>query len=110
MIELKTRLHEGIYRSCGGGQITVHKTWKTGPRNLLKAMQTLKKHSRQMTQAYGNVGHCVSWLEIDGQEISWDEFSELEYYTDPSNFRDSVFLSAISRTQWAKNYLSALKK
>jgi len=36
-IQIKTELHEGIYPSCGGGEIRTHYEWSVGPRNLMRA-------------------------------------------------------------------------
>lgn len=67
-IEIKTNLHSGIYKSSGGGQTVTHYAFATGPRNLLKAIETIYKHRTRMTRCYGNIG-CVTWMEIDGTEV-----------------------------------------
>ncbi|MEY2335113.1 hypothetical protein AAE485_15065 (plasmid) [Acidithiobacillus ferriphilus] len=68
-ITIKTRLNSGIYRSSGGGETRTHYEFTTGPRNLLKAIDTLGEHRSAMVRSYGNIGCGQSWLEIDGQEI-----------------------------------------
>lgn len=68
-IAIRTRLHDGIYRSSGGGEVTTHYTWATGPLNLMRALKTLPEHRHRMIQGYGNVGHIESWVEIEGVAI-----------------------------------------
>lgn len=68
-IILKTRLHDGIYASCGGGEVRVHGTWNIGPRNLLKAVKELQRHASHMKECYGGIGAGHSWLEYDNEPI-----------------------------------------
>ena len=109
MIEIKTRLHEGIYKSSGGGKTTVHYTWTTGPRNLMAAIETLREHSADMTQGYGNVGHSGSWIEVDGIVMRHDDLSQYEYETDPSQYSESDYSHAITRTEWCKQFIAKCK-
>lgn len=69
MITIRTRLHDGIYRSSGGGEVTTRYTWATGPLNLMRALKTLPDHRHRMVQGYGNVGHSASWIEVEGVAI-----------------------------------------
>jgi hypothetical protein len=71
-IIIKTRLHNGIYASQGGGSVRVYHELKTGPKNLLWAVERLDWHRKQMTDSYGNVGHVRSWIEIDGYPMHDD--------------------------------------
>lgn len=75
MIEIKTRLDDGIYRSQGGGETRTHFSWSTGPRNLLLALGQLREHRATMRQGYGSIGCGHSWLEVDGHLL--DEVDEL---------------------------------
>jgi hypothetical protein len=78
-ITIKTRLDATIYRSCGGGETRVHYEWATGPRNLLRAAETLRIHRKKMEVGYGNIGCGRSWLEIDGVEIDDLDLGHLDY-------------------------------
>lgn len=69
MITIKTKLASGIYKSDGGGEVRTHYEFSTGPRNLMKAIETLYEHRKSMERGYGNIGCGHSWLEIDGVEI-----------------------------------------
>jgi len=104
-IEIKTALHEGIYKSDGGGQTRVHYSWAVGPRNLMRALEALPEHSESMTTSYGNHGHSGSWIEIAGVRIGHDGFTDYEFDTDPSNFYDSSHTNAISKTVWCKRFI-----
>lgn len=68
-ITIKTHLNSGIYKSEGGSETRTHHEFTTGPRNLLKAIETLYEHRKSMVRSYGNIGCGRSWLEIDGQVI-----------------------------------------
>ena len=65
MILIKTKIHE----SCNGHGVHTYFRFATGPRNLLKACRIKYRHSKEMTKGYGNIGHCGTWIEIDGIEI-----------------------------------------
>ena len=107
-IEIKTHLHDGIYKSSGGGKTTVHYTWNIGPRNLLTAIKTLSGHSKSMTQGYGNVGHCGSWIEVAGVELTSEDIMDLRMETDPMLDQESTYLSAITPTEWAKRFIASV--
>lgn len=73
-ITIKTRLHESIYKSHGGGQTHVEAEYATGPRNLIKAIAELKEIRASNCRGYGNIGCGYSWLEIDGVALTkWHE-------------------------------------
>lgn len=76
-ITIKTRLHDGIYKSDGGGEVRIKYKFATGPRNLLKAIKTLHEHRTNMVLGFGNIGCGVSWLEIDGQRIDWVDLEDV---------------------------------
>lgn len=69
MITIKTKLSAGIYKSEGGGEVRTRYEFTTGPRNLMKAIETLYEHRKSMERSYGNIGCGRSWLEIDGVEV-----------------------------------------
>jgi hypothetical protein len=107
-ITIKTSLNSAIYKSEGGGETCTHYEWTTGPRNLLKAIETLAKHSASMERGYGNVGHMGSWIEIDGTrigafDIQYVARDEREMYT-KEDLRFSPGL-AVSRTQKARELI-----
>ena len=68
-ITIHTRLHEGIYRSSGGGQDRVVASFATGPRNLLKGISTLAEERASNVRGFGNIGCGKTWLEIDGVAV-----------------------------------------
>lgn len=109
MITIRTEIHEGICKSSGGGKIHVYFTWFTGPRNLMKALGILPKHCIDMDNSYGNVGHCGSWIEVDGIRICSEDLLNYELETSPSFYRDFSTLSAISRTEWCKRLIAEIK-
>lgn len=68
-IVINTRLHDGIYESCGG-ETRAHYRWRrTGPINLLQAVETLKEHREEMEESFGSIGAGRSWIEVDGIPI-----------------------------------------
>ena len=66
MIDLHTRLSEGIYRSQGGGRDLVAQSWTTGPRNVVAAISALTARRAETVRCYGNVGCGQTWLTVDG--------------------------------------------
>lgn len=73
-ITIKTHLHEGIYKSEGGGQTRVVAEYSTGPRNLIRAIAELSEIRASNRRGYGNIGCGRSWLEIDGVALThWHE-------------------------------------
>ena len=110
-IIIKTRLNAGIYKSCGGGETRVHHEWATGPRNLIKAIQKLEEHRKEMRDGYGNIGCGSSWMEIDGVEV--DQFDLDEVYRDdadmwtPAEIRQG-YAQITPRTTKAKELIERL--
>ncbi len=76
LIKIKTALHDGIYKSSGGGQTTTAYSYNVGPLNLLRAVKQLHEHYQSMERSYGSVGHQGSWIEINGLSINHDELPE----------------------------------
>jgi hypothetical protein len=74
----------------------------------MNAIDELGPHSRSMTDGYGNVGHCGSWIEINGVEISENDLHEYRVETDPSNFVDCSCIHAVSKTEWCRNYIKSI--
>src|SRR5687767_5279438 len=69
-ILIKTHLHEGIYRSFGGGEVRIHAEYAYGPRNLVRAYHELLKVRETNRRNYGNIGCGHSWLETsDGRTL-----------------------------------------
>jgi hypothetical protein len=75
-ITIKTRLHNGIYASSGGGKTIIHYVYNVGPKNLLMAVKQLHEHRASMSRSYGNIGCGGSWIEIDGLRIDNSELPE----------------------------------
>lgn len=77
-IIIKTRLHDSIYPSQGGGQTIAHYTYKTGPRNLLKAINQWHKWSTYLVDVYGNIGCGQTWVEVENVPIDPFELHMVE--------------------------------
>jgi len=61
-ITIKTKLNDGIYPSHGGGKVVTHFEFTAGPRNLVKAIETLHSHREEMKRSFGNIGCGHSWM------------------------------------------------
>lgn len=90
-ITIKTRLHDGIYRSSGGGETCVAATYAAGPRNLLRAIVDLHEIRAGNVRSYGNIGCGSTWLEIDGTRIDRFDLDDVarvdergDYYIPPT--------------------------
>lgn len=103
-ITIRTRIHESIYKGQGGGQTHTYFSWVLGPRNLMKAIEMLPEHSRDMTNGYGNVGHCGSWIEVAGVRMTEDDVSTYEWETDQTNF--DQFTKAVTKTEWCRRFIA----
>ena len=69
-ITIKTAISRSIQ---GGGGVTTRLESPTGPRNLLRLAAEVFSIAKSTTAAYGNLGHCGTWLEINGVRIdAWD--------------------------------------
>jgi hypothetical protein len=64
-IQIKTRLHDGIYKSSGGGETRLVAEWGYGPRNLVKAYRFLLERRASNKRSYGNIGCGHTWLCTD---------------------------------------------
>lgn len=104
-ITIKTRLDAGIYKSQGGGECRTHHTFATGPRNLLRAIRTLREHRREMEIGYGNIGCGGSWLEIDGVRI--DDLDLECIALDESIFKHPDGPRVKTATEKARDFLRA---
>lgn len=106
-IEIKTRLHKGIYKSSGGGQTQTIYSLKAGPRNLLKALTLLTEEREAMVRGYGNIGCGNTWMEINGEEVddSW-----LSHELDPErlNWPPRQTRTTVAR-EWLDKYQDASK-
>jgi hypothetical protein len=105
-ITIKTRLNSGIYKSEGGGETRVHYEFATGPRNLLKAIETLYSHRKSMERSYGDIGCGRSWLEIDGQEVRPYDLEEVVRDDAEAYGREASAGLIKSRTQKARDLLA----
>lgn len=85
-ITIKTRLDDAISNS---GKDRIHYQFKTGPRNLLKALKLLKEHEKYMEECYGNIGCGSSWIEIDGKKIGGFDIDDVINCID-SNLEDYI--------------------
>ena len=69
-ITIKTKLHDGVYASQGGGKVVTHYEFTAGPRNLVKAIKTLHSHKEEIKECFGNIGCGHSWMEINGKQVN----------------------------------------
>lgn len=107
-ITIKTRLNSGIYKSNGGGETRTHYSYAVGPRNLLKAIDQLHAHRKEMRNGYGNIGCGMSWLEIDGVEVDDYELNEVEA-DDSKRYKDCMFVKIESRTDKARQLIARVQ-
>lgn len=68
-ITINTRLHDGIYKSSGGGETRIVAEYPTEPKRLLQAIIEIDRRRRSNIRSYGNIGCGSTWLEIDGVRI-----------------------------------------
>lgn len=113
-IKIITRLDSGI-ASTDAGQARTHYTWKTGPRNLIKAIESLSSHRQRMIASYGNIGCGGSWIEVDGVRLSYDDMMKFEsvcVFADMSAAEyDREFRTPRqTRTEWAKEMLTKIEQ
>lgn len=109
-ITIKTALDKSIYKSEGGGETRTRYEWAAGPRNLLKAVDTLLSHRKDMLAAYGNIGCGKSWLEVDGQIIDSCTIDDLQR-GDADIFPTSAasYMPMLSRTAKAKALIEQIR-
>lgn len=104
-IRIVTAIHSGIYKSQGGGTNRVQAEASTGPRNLLRLAADLNEISRRATQSLGNVGHCGTWLEIDGVQIEFYDLVDLEEADEPAAFA----YAGRTRTEKARRLIAVVQ-
>jgi hypothetical protein len=95
-----------IHESINDGGVYVEREYTTGPRNLMLAIDEIDEISRNNTRGYGNVGHCITYIEVDGVKLHEDDRDDYIYSTDSSNFDQWVHLSAVSRTEWCRRWIA----
>lgn len=100
-ITIKTRLHEGIYKSDGGGETRAVAEWNLGPKNLLAANRELTEIMAANKRSYGSVGAGRSWLEIDGTAINDDELQDDMTMADAKELISDVQTGKIHKTREA---------
>ena len=76
LIEIRTRLNDGIYKSEGGGETRTHYSANAGPLNLLRLARKLGQHLDHMEVCYGNIGCGSSWLRIGDQRVGTFDLPE----------------------------------
>lgn len=107
MITVMTKLHNGIYKSHGGGVAAAVHTYSNGPRNLLSAIRALDEEIESNKKSYGGIGCGRSWLEIDGKQIHVYDLEEI--MKDDEEVYGKDYRGAKSRTQKARELLSEVK-
>jgi len=65
-IQIWTRLHDGIYRSQGGGETRIVAEYNYGSRNLVRAWRHLLQVRADNRRNYGNIGCGRSGLRTVG--------------------------------------------
>lgn len=115
-IKIITRLNTGIADKYAG-QHRVHHEFETGPRNFLKAIDTLIKHRKLMENNFGNIGCGSSWITIDGvfveDSIVNDYFDMLSFASMKKTDYEKMFgysTKKPTRTDWAKNTFNEFVK
>lgn len=58
------RLHNGIYKSSGGGTTAVYSRHASGPRGLANAIMFHGQERASAFRYYGNIGAGAGWIEI----------------------------------------------
>ncbi len=109
-ITIKTKLDDGIYASHGGGQIKTHYEFTAGPRNLVKAIETLHEHREEMKRGFGNIGCGHSWMEINGKQVNLYDMEDV-MKDDAEAFGPNAPASMIkTRTEKARELLADYAK
>lgn len=108
MIEIKRRLHDGIYRSSGGGEVRTLRQWTNSPRNLVQACKLLPLIHQESVECYGNVGCGSCWIEIDGVELDDFEMSSINYTRESRAYERSWGVRLPTATQYAATLLQRL--
>lgn len=111
-IKIVTKLNEGIADKFAGVQ-RVHHEFSTGPRNLLKAVETLITHRKKMENCHGNIGCGSSWIIIDGVSVDEHIINDYFFMLDFSNMTKAEYAQQFghhvekpTRTKWAEKTLS----
>lgn len=105
-ITIKTKLHDGVYVSQGGGKVVTHYEFTAGPRNLVKAIKTLRSHREEIKSCFGNIGCGHSWMEINGKQVNIYDMEE-DMIDDAESFGPSAPASMIkTRTEKARALLA----
>lgn len=88
-IEIRTRLHDGIYRSLGGGQTRCSASFTVGQRNWTAAAFALRQERNDNKRSFGNVGAGRSWaVLVDGDE-EIDITGPLHFHLDEIEMEDA---------------------
>jgi hypothetical protein len=77
-IQIKTRLHDGIYQYSGGGETRVEWERPAGPRNLMAARDALQRIRAENIRGFGNVGCGRTWMEIGGRPVDEYDLYDLD--------------------------------
>jgi len=68
-IEIRTKLHDGIYRSSGGGQVRTRATFPASRAGWTKAALALDETRSDNIRCYGNIGAGRTWaVLVDGED------------------------------------------
>jgi hypothetical protein len=109
-ITIKTKLHDGVYVSQGGGKVVTHYEFTAGPRNLVKAIKTLHSHKDEIKECFGNIGCGHSWMEINGKQVNIYDMEDV-MKDDAEAFGPNAPASMIkTRTEKARELLADYAK
>ncbi|WP_313315114.1 hypothetical protein [Stutzerimonas nitrititolerans] len=106
-IIVKTKIHEG----CTGAGVHDQYELKTNPRNLMVAIDEIDSLRERKTSSFGDIGHCGTWIEVDGVSLSvWDEKELSKAYVeeDLNYYRREGGVKPLNRTQRAEKMISSI--
>ena len=104
-ITIRTAVDSGIYASQGGGKTHTRVEANTNARNLLRLAGQFRDLSRSASDAYGNIGHGGTWLEIDGVRIEGFDVDDLDHADEPIGYS----IAGKSRTEKATELIGIVQ-
>lgn len=110
-IKIKRRLHDGIYRSQGGGEVRTVREWKnTNARNLVAAAKLLPEVYDSSIKAYGNIGAGVCWIEVDGVELDDSEMSDINNAREWRKYDRHSGIKLPTATEYAARLIADMRR
>ena len=91
------------------GEVFEYYSWRTTPRNLMKAIEVFPQYKKKGKE-YCENGIITSWLEIDHVTMTEENLSAYRYDTDPLNYFEDLPEKAPTKTEWCKNFICSVHK